>query len=526
MFSEEKKVRVWDRNEWWQDTWNPLDYGREYDFNKTFFAQFLSLFLSVPLPSRWATDVINSDYCMNCAHLKNCYLVFYSNYDENCCHGIGLNDCKDCLDNAYLTKGELCYESFKLERCSRLFFSSNCEDCVDVYLSKDCIGCSDCFGCVNLRNKQFYIFNQPYSKEDYHRKLKEVNLGSYSDLSVTAIKAHEFWLSFPVPAGYIRHSSNVNGNYLYNSRDTLNSFFINGGENLKNCAFFLNPPIRDSYDYTIFGNNSELIYESTVVGEGSSKLKFCMGCWPNAIDFEYCIQCNSSSHLFGCVGLRSKEYCILNKQYSKEEYEKLIPRIIQHMNDMPYSDSQGRIYKYGEFFPPDLSPFAYNETIAQEYFPLTREEAERQGYKWREAEEKNYQITKEFKDLPNHIGDVDDSILKETIACAHNQECNEQCTKAFKIIPEELAFYRRMNLPLPRLCPNCRHYERLKQRNPLKLWHRKCMCGGKTSENGVYENTVSHSHGEGKCPNEFETSYSPERHEIVYCESCYQSEVV
>ncbi len=108
--------------------------------------------------------------------------------------------------------------------------------------------------------------------------------------------------------------------------------------------------------------------------------------------------------------------------------------------------------------------------------------------------------------LPDHIRDVDDGILKETIACAHNQACNEQCTQAFKIIKEELRFYRKMNLPLPRLCPNCRHYQRLKQRNPLKLWHRKCMKPG--------------------CQNEFETSYAPERKEIVYCEACYNAEVV
>ena len=106
--------------------------------------------------------------------------------------------------------------------------------------------------------------------------------------------------------------------------------------------------------------------------------------------------------------------------------------------------------------------------------------------------------------------------------------CNEQCTTAFKIIKSELDFYRKMNLPLPRLCPNCRHYQRIKQRNPLKLWHRKCMCNGSTSSPNnnstihQYNNTVIHTHGNEPCPNEFETTYSPDRPEIVYCEACYQ----
>jgi hypothetical protein len=95
-----------------------------------------------------------------------------------------------------------------------------------------------------------------------------------------------------------------------------------------------------------------------------------------------------------------------------------------------------------------------------------------------------------------------------------------------------------MNLPLPRLCPNCRHYQRIKQRNPLKLWHRKCNCQGeygvsdsgiKNQESGIkYKNTAEHIHHKmtEHCPNEFETTYAPERPEIVYCGECYIKEVV
>ena len=97
----------------------------------------------------------------------------------------------------------------------------------------------------------------------------------------------------------------------------------------------------------------------------------------------------------------------------------------------------------------------------------------------------------------------------------HKGDCNEQCTEAFKILPEELQFYKRNNLALPRLCPNCRHYQRLQKRNPLKLWHRSCMC----------EKTKHANHLDIRCPSEFETSYAPDRPEIVYCEKCYQQEV-
>ena len=191
------------------------------------------------------------------------------------------------------------------------------------------------------------------------------------------------------------------------------------------------------------------------------------------------------------------------------------------------------IYRYGEFFPPELSPFAYNETIAQEYFPLTKEQAIDKGYRWKDPETRNYKITLKTEQIPDHIKDVKDDIVNQIIQCGHydmdskKTVCNEQCATAFKIIPQELEFYRKMNLPLPRLCPNCRHYQRIKQRNPLKLWHRKCQCAGEKSDNKVYQNTIEHNHhGTDHCPNEFETSYAPERKEIVYCEKCYQEEVI
>ena len=196
------------------------------------------------------------------------------------------------------------------------------------------------------------------------------------------------------------------------------------------------------------------------------------------------------------------------------------------MNEVPFMDKGGRKYGYGEFFPIELSPHAYNETIAQEYYALTKEDADKKSFAWREDTKRGYDITVPPENLPETINEVTDNILKEVIGCEHGAKCNEQCTAAFKLISQELQFYRQMNLPLPRLCPNCRHYERFRKRNPLKLWRRSCTCAGEKSKSGVYANTARHFHGAEQCPNEFETSYAPERSEIVYCEQCYQAEVV
>lgn len=219
----------------------------------------------------------------------------------------------------------------------------------------------------------------------------------------------------------------------------------------------------------------------------------------------------------------------MNKQYSKDEYENMRTKIIAQMNSMPYTDRKGRVYKYGELFPIEIIPHNYNETLAQDYVPTTEERASVLGYGWQQVEEKGYNPTKTAKDLPDTIAQMDDSILNEIILCeaweVDKKKAQEHgCTKAFRISANELAIYRKWGVPLPHKCPNTRMFEKWQMRNLIDLYPRRCMCNDQSSIN-KHQNTVKHSHGDAHCPNEFETSYAPERSEIVYCESCYQSEI-
>jgi len=530
MYPKDSYPKIYENKTWYSDEWNPLDYGREVDFSKPFLEQFFELLKEVPHPARSVSEetLVNSDYCNNANHLKNCYLVFNTAHDEDCMYGNDIYDGRDVVDGLSVKNSELSYDNFWVMRSNRVFFSHYIEDSHDIHFSKNLRACSNCFGCVNLRGKSYHIFNEPYSKEEYIAKLESFDVGSYKFIEKTKKKVQEFWNNFPNQNLLNRNTINSSGEYIYNSKNAKNSYYIREAENVKYSQFLITPPVSEAYDQTLSGEGSSFIYESLVCGLGVNDLKFCRECWGGVNESQYTMYSGGgASSLFGCVGMRGgQSYCILNKQYSKEEYKELFPKIIKHMDDMPYKDKQGSVYNYGEFFPSEFSPFAYNETIAQEYFPLTKEEAIEQGYTWRDPEERDYKITIEADDLPDHINQVKDSILNEVIGCAHEQKCNEQCTKAFRIIDKELVFYRRMNLPLPRLCPNCRHYQRVKFRNPLKLWARKCQCAGEQSDNGVYANTAKHEHDGAHCSNEFETSYSPDRQEIIYCESCYLKEVV
>lgn len=516
IYHPDSKKNVYCSDCWWSDNWDASDYGMEIDFSRPFLNQFFELFHKVPAPNLYAfgNTMINSQYCNMANDMKNCYLLNDGTFDENVSYGSGVFHSKDSQDVTMVRKCELSYEILTCIHCYQTTFSQNCEDCVDVHFSYGLRGCNNCVGCVNLNKKNYCIFNEQYSKEEYAEKIKSFNLNSYQSILELKEKAYEFWKKFPKKYYFGVQNFNVTGDYLEHSKNAKSSFGATNLEDSKFCSFISNGPVKNTYDLTHYGDNVELIYECLQCGNGLSNCKFGWGNWSDTRDASYCITVPGSSYIFGCIGMKKKQYCILNKQYTKELFEEMKAKIIQHMNDMPYVDKKGLSYRYGEFFPTELSPFGYNETSAQDYFPLTEEMIKSNGYNYREPKVRDYKITKTSNELPDKIEDVIDSILEEIIGCEHEGKCEEDCTTAFKIRPEDLQFYRRMNLPLPRQCPNCRRYARLKQRNPLKLWHRTCIC-----------DKPNHFHGEGKCEVEFETAYSPDRPEIVYCEKCYQQEV-
>jgi hypothetical protein len=524
VFSSQSSFVVYDQSFWWSDAWDSLSYGDDYNFSESFFEQFKKLLGRTPHLALRNIMPSHTEYAQNAANNKNCYLVSAAGFNENVTYANRIVGSKDSIDVYLAGELEFSYEVVNAGSCYKLFFSSKCEDCRDSWFLYDCRNCSDCFGCVGLRNKQYHIFNEPYTKEEYQKRIAEFDIGSYKVIEGLKKQHKDFILQFPHKYMYtFLKTVDVTGDGVGEAK---NCHFCFDGRELENCKFcaWVVDGVKDTYDAHAVAYKSELLYEVNATVTECARVLFSTQI-ANSHSVQYSYNCYGSNNIFGCANLRDKSYCILNKQYTKEEYESLVPKIIQHMNDMPYTDKRGRVYKYGEFFPVELSPFSYNETVAQEYFSSNKAQVQEQGYYWKDSEEKSYQVAIETESLPDHIGDVDETILGKIIGCAHRGNCSEQCTTAFKVIKEELQFYKKMNLPLPRLCPNCRHYERLKQRNPLKLWHRKCTCAGVKSVNRIYQNQVKHSHGEDACPVEFETSYAPERPEIVYCENCYNSEV-
>jgi hypothetical protein len=516
--SPESGIPVYELTYWNSDSWDAMDYGKEYNFSETFFNQFRELLHAVPFPAKSMQRCINSDYSNQCDDMKNTYLCFNTTYVEDSAYCLNASHLKNCFDVTSCYDSEACYEDVRVDKSYHTISTIMSDNCVDVYFSKNCVGCNNCFGCVNLRNSSYKIFNEQYTRDEYFKKVESFELHTWEGFYSLREKAEEFWMTFPIKFMLGFRNFNVLGEDIKDSKNAIDCYIIKKSENLKYSQDIPFGGASDSYDYTSWGINASQIYECMVCGENIDKLKFCYNCFPSCQDLDYCIEVRRSKNCFGCVGIKDKQYCILNRQYTKEEYYVLIDKIKKHMSEMPYIDKRGNIYRYGEFFPVEISPFAYNETLLNDQFPSNKIDAEEQGFVWRDQNKREYNTTISANDLPSSIMETDKEITKELIKCL-------DCGRAYRILFDEFQFLKNSKLPLPRHCSDCRFARRQKFMVPPILTDSRCMCNGDYSFNMKYKNTQKHGLHEGKrCPNKFKTAYNTEK-EIIYCDDCYKKEV-
>jgi hypothetical protein len=480
------------------DNWDPFEEYLEIDFSLPFLKQFQELWQKAPMLglSLDTTASVNSDYNNHADSLKNCYLNFHAWDDEDCLYTFYSAYNKTVLDSQSLMKSTLCYDMVHAFQCNSCAASYNLFESQNSYFMRDCVNCQDCYGCTNLKNKKHCFLNEQLTKDEYEKKLRELNLGSWSGYQAAKKQAHNFWKTQAPKPLYMKMSPDSTGNYIFQCKNCKECYDASDSEDCKYLFMCADAPIQDNYDISSWGSNMKRCYEGNVVGEDVSDVRFSQESGIDLYNADYCKASFGSKDLFGCVGMKKGEYCILNKQYTKEDYFKLKAKITQHMNDTPYTDTQGNIYKYGEFFPMELSPFDYRYTLAANFFPLSDEEIKERGLTMYDDIENEYTITIEAGELPDHINDVDDTILNEVIAC-------EKTGKAYKIHPMELQFLRQMELPLPRVAP----MERINEK--INIW---------TKEMRLIERTSTLS-GET-----FQTHYTEAEAPVIYSPEEYKRE--
>lgn len=353
-FSPNSPYTVYAADEWWGDKWDAMNFGRDFNFERGFFEQFYELQLAVPRPPLVNNKAENSDYCNFADINKNCYLLTSSNRNRDSYYGFILIDSRDCVDCTFCTNSELLYECVDCQKCYNLNYCQNCENCIESMFLLNCAGAQNCFMCVSLHSKErYHILNKPFSKEDYEKEIRAMRADREHFLAAWR-QFCELSRKFPVKALNTVSCENAIGDYIFNSRDIYSCFTVYDSENLAYSHEGVN---AENCQDICFFDSSQWCYESTsLMGYGYRFTNFCR----DSADLFYCDNCHGCKNCFGCIGLRKKEYCIFNKQYDKESYERLAAAIIQHMT---------RLDQWGEFFPVKYSLFGYGETLAQDFFP-------------------------------------------------------------------------------------------------------------------------------------------------------------
>lgn len=259
----------------------------------------------------------------------------YGDYIFGCSNvyfGFDVAECRDSFylydsfkvqssaDCSYAVESELCHESIDIYRCYKCDHMNHCDTCLNSSYCRECSSCQDCFGCVYLKNKRFCFFNRQLEEGEYREKVKE-----YEEKSPEQIfkQVGELFSRFPERTS--RENGNEKcsfGNYYYNNKDSYYLFDAAGNEE---CAYLFDSHFnKNSFDQT-YSVRNELCYE--LVDSIHCYKSFCSQNLENCISCCFSLDLDGCADCFGCAFLNKKQYCILNKQYTPEEYKREVNAI-------------------------------------------------------------------------------------------------------------------------------------------------------------------------------------------------------
>ncbi len=474
---------VYKSHEWWSDKWDPMSFGQDYDSSRSFFEQLKELQEKVPRPHQTGENSTNCDWCDDVWESKNCYLCRALLKCENCSYIYRTLETKDSFDIVYSFKLQDSYDCLFCHDSFNLNFSENSKDCIESYFLFDCRNSQNCFMSWNLRNKQYCIRNKQYSKEDYFNELGKMGLDSYKN--VQALK-DEFENIIRNDAVHrenfnIRTTGSV-GNYLTDCDKCVNCFSWDRSQNCRNQVRGIDT--KDCIDQTFTWHNEVSGDNSGVFGGFEIK----HSSWSDGRYSEYLDNCREVEYCFGCVGVRNKKYCILNRQYGKVEYENLKKQIISDM------EKSG---EYGEFLPYSMGTGYYNLSTGMTYFPnVTKEEIIEKGGYWSE-EDLSSSDGVPSAELPDSILNTAPDISSQAFICP---ETNYR----FNISPSEYEFHKRKKFALPRIHFDKRIMSKMVKTSVLKSYKHQCFY----------------------CKKDIMAYYPPEwGYQKIACEDCYKQNI-
>ncbi len=376
-------------------------------------------------------DNPNSDFSHCSFGAKNIYLSFVV-WEE--CENVGYscvvyNHCANVFYSmSVFNHCDNVYYCSNISNSSNIFYSINIHNSSHITNCSNLMGCHNCIECDSLDNKSYCYQNQQYSRQEFGEIQKTYKTSRYTlDMK---------------PSNFA--SENVSGQDIFYSHDVEQWYFIHRLDRGRNVFYVGGWELStDFYDVFESGLDSKDFYGVTTSG-GASNNVYC-GCLidNNCSHILYSYFLDSCSYCIWCVGLKNKSYCIFNKQYTKDQWNVLADQIFSKM------EADGTL---GAFFPGELNPFHFNDTMAWLLWDFTKAEVEQDGYMWRDDEIK--------VDIPDEskVIQVNDLASYQGYDSDGNWKINPEIMKMvvrdekwnyYRVVQMEYDFLVKHSLPLP-----------------------------------------------------------------------------
>jgi hypothetical protein len=418
MYKESITTPVYCPSCWWGDMWDPQSYAKGYDTSRPFLDQFYELQQRVPRLALLQSNVENSAYTNCVSYLKDCYLLFSSDYSRACLYGVGIEKSTDCVDCFMIDTCELCYEcsfSKNLYECRHV---KNSEQCSFSDFLVDCRGCTDCICCTGLSNQRYCFKNEQLSKEEFEKIRAQLRLHTAKTVE-TCTNAVNNLISTrrSIESTHRGRFVDSSGSFLWDVERCHHSTLVFRAQDCAHLTFGVDTKQCVDGSYV----NGEYGIEQCECFPMPSNSYCNLNCYGGS-NLAYCDSCMyGNNNLLGCIGLRHAENCILNTQYSPSQYNELRDKIIEELR---YNG------ELGEFFDASRTFFTPQESIATDFFSGLQEVKE------------------------------DTRTIKKAPPGENHPQC-KKCSSYFRITQAERAFYEKLSISPPMYCFECRHRARV-----------------------------------------------------------------
>lgn len=477
-------IKVLPDVEWFDKDFSSL--GKETDLKSPFFNQLIALRRAVPSQTNRNFEPAENSISIVSLGDVNSYFVVLSKSKDTffAVSALETESSAEVYNSSSITN---CYQVIHCERMHTCSYIRESKDCIRCDFLFDCRNCENCFGATNKRNAKYLWFNKQLSKKEWEARRAEVDLGSRKETQKWLAKFNELVKAAPWPENFNVQSENSTGEYLTKTTNCDHTYFADGGaKNEYWTTFSIGQAENNAYTGTP-ANSRECYWSADVSSCFRCHYSYLLSRCQNV---EYSTECYDCENCFGCVGLRKKQFCILNKQYAESEYWKTLDAIKCAMLERG---------EYGQFLPAKMSPAWFPESGAFKYHLADRTFGEKINAHLFEPDTDGAmgdiatiaEVT-DANELPDCVDELDSWIGKPVYDSTYNRR--------FSLLAPEVALYKKL-----RVAPPTKHHvKRL-----LDTIH--------TSQVGVFKQTAC-----TQCNKEITVSENPTySNRKILCKRCY-----